>query len=384
MDKKLDDILDILQNNFGYSRRDHNGSGGGGDRDPTDQRRRFSNGSREMEMADMISDESQASSRMTSRNDSMDWELQRQQRQADEEQQQQTHPSDGERTTLKSSELTKRLERLKDEEDVEKRRRGSQGDTNAKRGRTESRFTVTPSSYTPNNDLSMEAIDISINDDVETDDANKNGDTLISGNVEFQPRQRRHRLKTVSPPPLQPLFGNLKKYQSTPSLPSSPKHNCLKDTTLSTSTTSNRDRSDSSLSATNDKAGIRDDYRRSSSVHFDESSLVKHHRTQSELLPVYNEDEDSKGTTNTTGGRNNYSKMISSLSHPTLSHNSASSSSATSSLQQHQQKQPASSKTTTSGQQTLSTNDIRGNAYVSDIESSDETNSSRNSITTTP
>ena len=331
----MDTILDMLQqSNPNYGRHNPNGGGGnGGTNDP----RRFSTGTGSTGIPGVMvsADGSETSSRM-------DYELEDDEGGNDEKGQMKNRKAGVEAgtgsRTLKSSELTKRLERLKDEEDVLLQR---SGDHNRARRPTEtSRFTVTPSLYTPDNDLSMEAIDIEFGDTDDNTTKKSNGaqnermmDTMNS--VKGDNLQRHQKA----------FGGNLKKYQSAPSLPPPPKHKNLKKNNETSSPTA-------TITAN-------EDFRRSSSVHFDESSLVKH-RSQSEMIPT-----------------------SPSLLQPTLTpHNRSSSFSLLSQKCEHNPQQHQYGTTTTKQtKMTRSANDIRGNAYVSDIES-DEPNSSRNSTPT--
>jgi len=124
--------------------------------------------------------------------------------------------------TLESEELTRRLERLKDQEsfDAEGKRSGS-------------RFTITPSFLTPEPTLiHCRSIDINSSPESSVENAQNNEEQSKSG--------------------ISPSFSNMKKYRSAPNLPKP----TLKDEIMT-----------------------RDDIKRSSSVHFDESSLIKHRST---------------------------------------------------------------------------------------------------------
>ena len=134
--------------------------------------------------------------------------------------------------TLESEELTRRLERLKDEESFD-----AEG-----KERSGSRFTVTPSFLMPEPTL-MHGKSIDLNSSPDSSAENTQNEDGVK-NVAF------------------PLSSNMKKYRSTPNLP---KPRTLKDDIL-----------------------VRDELKRSSSVHFDESSLIKHRSsTHPSLVPLH-------------------------------------------------------------------------------------------------
>ena len=370
MDKKLDIILDIIQpnthrNDSKVGNDDNNDGKGGG---LMSDSRRFSTGTGSTGISGMMmsAGNSQESSRIMSRTHSM--EIEEGQEITNVEAESDCGHSNmrkhgiefagtmTENRGLESSELTKRLERLKDEEDVLRRRIHSttSNDISSKaRIRTQSsRFTVTPSLYTPDNELSRETIDIDLDDVMTANNKTENiQDKRLAGNSssnknalsEISQQQRHHHQK--------PFGGNLKKYQSAPSLPPPPKHKSLKD---------NHSNTDFASLSPSIHGGVKDsDFRRSSSVHFDESSLVKH-RSQSEIFPVCRDP----------------GFMTSTFSQPSLMPHDRSSSMTLQSLQQKHLPDIKATSLTTSN---LSANDIRGNAYVSDIDSSDEANSSKDS-----
>ena len=374
MDKKLDIILDILQPNTHHHnpKDDDDDNNDGRRRKGMSDPRRFSTGTGSTGIPGMMmsAGNSQSSSRMTSRTHSMDLENGQEAMENEEAESDSGHSKRQKRGIdlaagastgnhgLESSELTKRLERLKDEEDVLRRRINSTtsngGEPNSKlRARTQSsRFTVTPSLYTPDDGLSRETLDEVITESKNGKSQNERlaGTSSLNKNADnSRQQQQRHHQK--------PFSGNLKKYQSAPSLPPPPKHKSLKDNNHSNT-------GDTTSSSPTSNGGAKDgDCRRSSSVHFDESSLVKH-RSQSEIFPVYRDP----------------GFITSASSQPSLVPHGRSSSMTTPSPQHQQQRQtPDNTKTASTTTSNLSVNDIRGNAYVSDIDSSDEANSSKNS-----
>lgn len=370
MDKKLDVILDILQPNT----HRHDPNEGGDDTNSNGRRggmsdpRRFSTGTGSTGIPGMMMSEgnSQASSRIMSRTHSMEHEDGQEgiEIESVENSKQRKRRMNlvgaskaGGNHGLESSELTKRLERLKDEDVLRQRINSTTSNDGGEhvskvRARTQSsRFTVTPSLYTPNIDLSRETIDIDIDDVITEDQTGKSNkseqnEKIVETSSSINSENSQSQLQ-------KPFGGNLKKYLSVPSLPPPPKHKSLKDKH------SNNTDIKSSLPT---HGSLKDtDFRRSSSVHFDESSLVKH-RSQSEIFPVYRDP----------------GYITSASSQPSLMPRGRSSSISIPSPQQKQQRQPV-TKTSSTTTSNLSVNDIRGNAYVSDIDSSDEANSSRNS-----
>uniref|UniRef100_A0A7M5V6A6 Uncharacterized protein n=1 Tax=Clytia hemisphaerica TaxID=252671 RepID=A0A7M5V6A6_9CNID len=258
MDEKLDTILELLQNRKHNLKCQHNSHGGG----TGDDMRRFSNGTGSTEIDVPMSDSDES-------NDGFHHQ----------------DPIDGSKraerkrgATLESLELTKRLEKLKDEEETR------DALSNERRARAESRFTVTPS-FLPEDketEIQPEAV-------------------VPEENINLPGSSNKSSIEKLSPPSCP--ISLQKKYQSVPNIP---KHTNLKDPN--------------------------DEPRRSSSVHFDESSLVKH-RSQSDVVSIY---DDIKQPNNRL--HPSHSSRISRL--------------------------------------TRSSDDVRGNAYVSDLESDESSKSS--------